>query len=354
MSRIKLAVLFGGVSSEYEVSLQSAYNVLQNIPQERYEVFPVGITKSGRWLYFPGSYEMVRDGSWKTHPDCVGCSISPDRSRRGIVKFLPDGTTSCVKIDAAFPVLHGKNGEDGTVQGLLDLAGIPYVGCGVLSSACCMDKVVTKVLLEQAGIQTAPFLWFSKGDIDRLDAYKKEIVRDLGYPCFVKPANAGSSVGITKVKREEELRDAVLLAFTHDDKVLVEKAMAGQEVECAVLGNRQLITGIPGEILSESEFYDYDAKYVSQSPTVVPARLSPALLDQVQETAKRAFAVLGCTGLSRIDFFVGEFGICLNEINTLPGFTSISMYSKMMEAAGIPYGELLDRLVDLALERAAE
>lgn len=354
MSRIKVAVLFGGVSSEYEVSLQSATSVIKNIPADKYEVLPIGITKSGRWLYFPGDYDMIADGSYKTHPDCVGCAILPDRSKKGITKFLADGTTAFVAVDVVFPVLHGKNGEDGTIQGLLELCGIPYVGCDVISSANCMDKVVTKVLLEQAGIQTAPFLWFSKGDIDRLDAYKKEIAQDLGYPCFVKPANAGSSVGITKVKCEEELRDAVLLAFTHDDKVLVEKAMVGQEVECAVLGNRQLITGIPGEILSESEFYDYDAKYVSQSPTVVPARLSPALLDQVQETAKRAFAVLGCAGLSRIDFFVGEFGICLNEINTLPGFTSISMYPKMMEAAGIPYGELLDRLVDLALERAAE
>ena len=354
MSRIKLAVLFGGVSSEYEVSLQSATNVLQNIPQDKYEVFPIGITTSGRWLFVPGDYAMIADGSWKTHPDCVGCSISPDRSRGGIVKFLPDGTISCVKIDVVFPVLHGKNGEDGTVQGLLSLAGLPYVGCDVLSSACCMDKVTTKVLVEQAGIQTAPFVWFSKADIDRLDAYKEEIAQKLGYPCFVKPANAGSSVGITKVKCAADLRDAVLLAFTHDSKVLVEKAMVGQEVECAVLGNRQLTAGVPGEILAESEFYDYDAKYVSQSPTVIPAHLPDALLEQVKETAKRVFAVLGCTGLARVDFFVGDFGVCLNEINTLPGFTSISMYSQMMAAAGIPYGELIDRLVRLALDRAAE
>lgn len=355
MSRIKVAVLFGGVSSEYEVSLQSATSVIKNIPADKYEVLPIGITKSGRWLYFPGNYDMIADGSYKTHPDCVGCAILPDRSKKGITKFLADGTTAFVAVDVVFPVLHGKNGEDGTIQGLLELCGIPYVGCDVISSANCMDKVVTKVLLEQAGIATTPFLWFTKYDMDQFEQYKRQVAQKLGYPCFVKPVNAGSSVGVTKVSDESALKDAVLLAFTHDSKVLIEKNITAHEVECAVLGNRELIAGVPGEIVPEADFYDYEAKYISgTSKLLIPAGVPEDTLRQVQDIARRAFSTLGCTGLSRVDFFVGDDFIYLNEINTLPGFTSISMYPKMMDACGIPYPELCDRLIQLGLARAAQ
>lgn len=353
MSKLKVAVLFGGVSSEHEVSLLSAASIIENIPADRYEVIQIGITKKGRWLYYPGPVELLRSGEWETYPDCVPAFLSPDRTTKGIVKC--DGEHFSVqKIDVIFPVLHGKNGEDGTVQGLFTLAGIPYVGCGVLASAVCMDKAVTNMMLDHAGIARAEWDHLLKEELSDFDAVEKRVSEKLGYPIFVKPANAGSSVGITKARNKEELRDAVNLALANDSKVIFERTVVGQEVECAVLGNETAFASVPGEIVASNEFYDYEAKYLSgTSGLYIPAHISEEKAEELRAIALKAYRVLGCTGLSRIDFFVeeGTGRVLLNELNTLPGFTALSMYPKLMEASGKPYPELLDELIQLAFSR---
>ena len=354
MSKTRVAVLFGGVSSEYEVSLMSACSVIRNIPADKYEVVCIGITKKGRWLYYPGGVEQIERGDWETHPDCTTAVISPDRSHRGILKMMDDGSYNLLKVDCVFPVLHGKNGEDGTIQGLLAVAGLPFVGCDTLSSADCMDKAVTHTLLDAAGIRTARWLSFGKTALADLDGAARQAEEVLGFPVFVKPANAGSSVGVNKAQNAEDFKEAVKIAFAHDSKVIVEELITGREVECAVLGNDAPAAGIPGEITSCKEFYDYEAKYIlGASELHIPARISPEALASLRETAVKAFQVLGCAGLARVDFFVTENEeIILNEINTIPGFTSISMYPKMWESAGLPYPELIDRLITLAMARA--
>ncbi len=356
MAKTKVCVVFGGVSSEHEVSLQSAASVIDNIPEDKYEIIKLGITRKGRWLLYPGPTSLLRSGEWETHPDCIAAFISPDRTTKGIMKYV-DGEKTVTKIDVAFPVLHGKNGEDGTIQGLFSLAGIPYVGCGVLASAACMDKAVTNILLEKAGIAHTPWLFKLKEELEDMDAVAKEVESALGYPVFVKPANAGSSVGVSKAKTAEELVVAVHLALTNDNKVLFEQMVNGQEVECSVLGNEKTITGIPGEVVASSEFYDYEAKYLSGTSALhIPARITPEKLEEVKETALRAYQVMGCNGMARVDFFVEKDTgkVLLNEINTIPGFTSISMYPKMMAAAGVEYPDLLDRLIQLAFQRTGE
>ncbi len=272
----------------------------------------------------------------------------------GLVTVGADGRAVCERVDVVFPVLHGRNGEDGTVQGLLQLAGIPFVGCGVLSSAVCMDKAVTNTLLDACGIAHAPWRSLRRHELPALGAHIAEWEDSLGYPMFVKPANAGSSVGITKARDRGELEAALGLAFEHDDKAVIEKTIVGRELECAVLGNLDAAASVVGEVLSANEFYDYDAKYINaRSRTVIPAALTEAESRAVRETAVRAFLALGCAGLARVDFLLEqETGrLYLNEPNTIPGFTSISMYAKMWEAAGLPFPALIDRLFSLALER---
>ena len=322
MAKLRVAVIFGGVSSEYEVSLVSATSVIKNMPKDKFEIICIGITKSGRWLYYPGDVELIATGEWKEHPDCASAIISPDRTHGGILKILEDGSTSLLRIDCVFPVLHGRNGEDGTIQGLLKLAGIPFVGCDTLSSALCMDKAMTHTVLDAAGIRTANWDQIQKTELPQLNEKCEQFIDKLGLPIFVKPANAGSSVGITKATDFESLREGIKFAFTHDSKVIVEEMLSGKEVECAVLGN--------------------DAPQASALGQIIPC---------VQETAVRAYQALGCSGLARVDFFVSEDGtVYLNEPNTLPGFTSISMYPKLWEYSGLPYSELLERLVTLALD----
>jgi len=284
----------------------------------------------------------------------VGCAILPDRSKKGITKFLADGTTAFVAVDVVFPVLHGKNGEDGTIQGLFELAGIPYVGCGVLASAACMDKAVANSLFDAAGVPHCRWDWADRAGCDDFDALADRLEAKLGWPIFVKPANAGSSVGISKAEDRPALKAAIATALAEDGKVVFERFVQGQEVECAVIGNRCAVSTRPGEILASEEFYTYDDKYVlGTSRTLIPARLSEEKLDEVRGLAEKAYAALGCEGLARCDFFVEKDGtVLINEINTMPGFTIISMYPKLMEAAGKPLGALLDELVELALARA--
>ena len=353
MSRIRVAVLFGGVSNEHEISLISAYNVIQNLPKDKFEIIPVGITKKGRWMFFPGDPTEIQMGTWENNPDCTPAAIFPDPCYHGIAKIEGGGFT-IKRVDVVFPVLHGKNGEDGTVQGLLELAQLPYVGCGVLASACAMDKSIAHTILEQNGIRTARWKTVTYSDLKNLDKRCEEITAEFDFPMFVKPANGGSSVGINKANSFEELADAIQIAFSHDKKVVVEEMVAGRELECAVLGNDIPSASTIGEICSESGFYDYDSKYVLSNTTLsIPADIPAESAEKIRETALRAYAALGCSGLSRVDFFLGEDGtVILNEINTMPGFTPISMYPKLMNNVGVPYGELLERLIRLALERS--
>lgn len=353
MSKKTIAVLFGSVSSEYEVSLRSASSVLRNIPRDKYDVFMLGITKDGRWLEYSGEIDLIEADQWQQSGLTVPAIINPDRSAGGVTRFTANGPEN-VKIDAAFPVMHGEHAEDGTIQGLFEMAGIPYVGCNVLSSSTCMDKEVTHILLGAAGIETAPYEALTRPMMAEFDAAEEMCRNNLGYPMFVKPANTGSSVGVSKAKDKAGLRAALELAFRYDRKVLVETAIVGDEVECAVLGNYgECTASVVGEIVPHHEFYDYEGKYLDDSTDLyIPARIPEAVSEKIRQTACRAFAAMGCTGMARVDFFALRDGrAVLNELNTLPGFTSISMYPKLFSASGISYPDLIDRLITLALEK---
>ena len=355
-AKLSLAVIFGGVSSEHEVSRMSVTSILENLSNERYEVHMVGITKEGRWLLYTGPVEDILSGAWEQGP-VTPAFLSPDPSVHGLVA-LRDGKAETIHVDVIFPALHGKNGEDGTIQGLFQLSGIPYVGCDTESSAICMDKAVTHSLLSSADIEQAHYLWFYADRFDAApDTIKNKIQARLDFPVFVKPSNAGSSVGVSKVERFEDLDQAIRKAAREDKKVVVEEGITGQEVEVAVLGNRDCEASIVGEIGASAQFYDYDDKYINgTSQLYIPARIPQEVSEKIRQTAVRAYRLLGCSGLARVDFFVtaGDNRVILNEINTLPGFTSISMYPKLWMAMGLSYGELLDKLIELALQRAGQ
>ena len=350
----KVLVLFGGVSSEHDVSLNSACSVIKNIPADKYDIIPMGITKDGRSFIYNGSPDMLPGGEWlKDEANLEPAVISTDRSHHGIIR-LADGA-KIERIDVVFPVLHGKNGEDGTMQGLLEIAGIPYVGCGTAASSACMDKAVTNALADFYGIPQAKWVAFNKhsysGDKAALLA---DAAEKLGFPIFVKPANAGSSVGISKAKNIAELEAACEKAFEHDNKLVLEEGVVGMEVEVAVLGNEEPAASVVGEVVPCNEFYDYDAKYLAnESELHIPARLPEEKLRAIQAQAVKAYRALGCEGFTRVDFFVRESDgeIMLNEPNTIPGFTSISMYPKLWAASGLPYSELLDKLIELAMKK---
>lgn len=352
MSKQNLAVLFGGASSEYEVSLSSAFSVISHIPSDLYQPILIGISRDGRWFHYSGPVEHIRDGSWLERGPAVPAVISPDRSHKGILE-LSEGAWRLLGIDAAFAVLHGRNGEDGTVQGLFELAGIPYVGCGVAASAMCMDKAITHTMLDQAGIPTARWARIDAAETEHFEELEQRLSSQLGYPMFIKPAGAGSSVGISKVQSRDTLLAALELAFRHGPKAVAEEAVTGREVECAVIGNGQPFASVLGEIVPCNEFYDYEAKYQNGATELyVPARIGEKEAALVRELAVAAYKVLGCQGMCRVDFFVREDGsVILNEPNTIPGFTDISMYPKLMQASGMTYPQLIDRLIRLALER---
>ncbi len=348
--KITLCVLFGGRSSEYEVSLTSAYSVLTNLNAERYRVLPVGITREGAWYLYTGEWEKIRDGSWcgeTARLPRVTVDLTP-----GSHSFLicpPGEIPRCEIVDVVFPVLHGAFGEDGTVQGMLSLADIPFIGCACTCSGVCMDKSLTKLPVAAAGIRQANYI------LVRADDDKKAIAENaenkLGYPLFVKPARAGSSVGISKAKDRAGLLAALATAFAEDEKVLIEEAIVGREIEVAVLEEHGKYTVSDcAEIDAGAEFYDYEAKYVTDTSTFyIPARLPETIRQEVRRQAEIIFRALDCRMLSRVDFFVCENGeIVFNEINTIPGFTPISMYPKLMMHAGMTYPELIDRLVDAA------
>ena len=355
--KMSVVVLFGGMSSEHEVSRVSAGTFVDQLDRQRYELLTIGITKEGRWLYTEADSAQMADGSWEELPGNMPCVLSPDRADHGLILFTPAGQVEKVHVDVVIPVLHGLWGEDGTVQGLLELAGLPYVGCGVLGSAVCMDKIIANRVMDATGIPRCEWDCMERWQRPELAAIARRAAEKLGWPIFVKPANAGSSVGISKARDMAELEAAVDLALQHDSRVVFERFVQGQEVECAVRGNDEVSGTHPGEILASAEFYTYDDKYISGTSRVaIPAQLAPEKLDEVRDLAVRAYRALCCKGLARVDFFVehGTQRVLLNEINTLPGFTSISMYPKLWMSMGLTYGELLDKLIDLAFQKAGQ
>ena len=351
--RIRVGVIFGGRSVEHEVSLVSAASIINALDKKKYEVVPIGIASTGQWL---SSSETLRLLKEKQSIDLEQEQLLiPDPRKQSLVA-INDGGGIGKAIDVIFPAVHGRFGEDGTLQGLLELADIPYVGPGVLGSAVGMDKVIQKELLIRAKIPTAPSIWFTHEEFDtRSNKIIAEIERKLNYPLFVKPSNSGSSIGINKAHHRKELIDCIHTAAQYDRKILVEQGIHNaREIECGVLGNDQPIASLPGEIIPSNEFYDYDAKYVDgKSNTIIPAKLPAALVKKIQQYALTAFRILDCAGMARVDFLVTKKTnrVFLNEINTIPGFTSISMYPKLWQASGVPYSLLLDKLIQLALER---
>jgi len=348
-----LCVIFGGRSPEHDISRLSVTSVLNNLDKTKYNIDVIGITKKGEWYLYTGEYKNITDGSWENDTqNKKKAIISPDAGDKAIIVFEEDNRISYIYPDVVFPVLHGEYGEDGTIQGLFELADIKYVGMGVLASANAMDKLYTKIVFANAGIPQADWVEIRKND--DISIKMNEIEQKLGYPCFVKPSRTGSSVGVGKAHDRNELKLAIENALEFDRKVLVEENIDGHEVECSVLGNEDVKAGEVGEIVPMVEFYDFDAKYVDNSTELkIPAEIPEKTREAIREYAIEAFKALDGQGLSRVDFFVkrdnGE--IVLNEINTLPGFTNISMYPKLWEAAGLGYSDLLDSLIKLAQER---
>lgn len=346
MKRKVIAVLFGGCSSEYDVSLKSASAVIQSIDLRKYDVVPLGITRQGAWYRYGGPVMQILDGTWMEHSSCVSAVISPDRNTHGILELREEGAVA-VRIDAAFPVLHGKNGEDGTVQGLLELAGIPFAGCGTLSSAVCMDKDVAHRLVQAAGILT-PSSAVIYPDISKDQVFKT--IDSLKYPLFVKPACAGSSFGITRVVEPSLILKAIASAFKHDNKVVIEQAIEGFEVGCAVMGAKPVI-GEVDEIELENGFFDYEEKYTLKTSKIhVPARISPETSARIKKTAAAIYRALDCRGFARVDMFLTPKGdIVFNEVNTIPGFTVHSRYPNMLKCIGLSFPDIVNTLIDEAV-----
>ena len=350
--KLRVALLFGGQSAEHEISLISARNIVEAMDKKKYEIVSIGIDKQGRWFYDEGARLLLDRTQTKVefHDLKNVGAVLPGASNTAIVRSSSGAGIGAV--DVVFPVLHGPFGEDGTVQGLLKLANLPFVGAGVLGSAVGMDKDVMKRLLRDAGIPIAKFLVFDGAAKKTINFAR--VRRELGLPLFVKPANLGSSVGISKVSRPSEFSRAVNKAFRYDNKILIEENIGGREIECAVLGNENPIASVPGEIITGHSFYSYDAKYIDDKGArlVIPAQLPRPVARRVQELSVRSFEVLCCSGMARVDFFLrGRSEIFVNEINTIPGFTQISMYPKMWAASGLSYPRLIDRLIQLARQK---
>ncbi len=348
MSKITVVVFFGGCSSEYSVSLESAYSVIRNLDGEKYTVLPVGISQAGKWYYYSGSLAKIPQDSWLEDPGCVPAMISPDRGTPTLL-LLRGTEVERLPFDVAFPVLHGKNGEDGTIQGLLELAGIPVAGCGALSSALCMDKDRAHKLAELAGVAVPRSIKLTAPEQfpDALAFGRQE-----GYPLFVKPVRAGSSYGITRVESEDALLPAVELAFQHDREVILEQFIEGFEVGCAVMGREVLTVGEVDEIELSGGYFDFTEKYTLKTSAIyVPARIDGEIAARIKQTARVLYRAMDCDGFARVDMFLTPQGrIVFNEINTIPGFTEHSRFPGMMRAAGIPFSQILDTVIALALQ----
>jgi D-alanine-D-alanine ligase len=367
-SKKRIGVIFGGRSGEHEVSIRSARSVIEAIDRDKFEVIPIAITKEGRWLspaqsagLLPASASVLLADTVRATSDAL--TIVGDPSRSGLLKLdnRSDAGAS-QRLDIVFPVMHGTYGEDGTIQGLLEMAGIPYVGCGVLGSSCGMDKVVMKALFRHAGLPLCRYIWFLRGEWEsRPDKIQARVASDIGYPCFVKPANLGSSVGISRAVDAKSLEDAINLAASYDRKVIIEEGLEVREIECAVMGNDEPEASLPGEYVVHDEkakFLDYTEKYSNTGHVefVVPAPITKRLAKRIQELAIRAFKSVDGSGLARVDFFLlrDKNRLLVNELNTIPGLTDVSGFPKMWEATGLPFSKVIDRLIELAIERHRE
>jgi len=342
-----IAILFGGCSTEYEVSLQSAYSVISHLDQEKYKAHLIGITREGTWLYYEGDIDRIPEDTWAS-ADCFPVSVSPNRTDHGLY-LMRGGEIELIRLDAVFPVLHGKNGEDGTVQGLCELAGIPVVGCGMKASVLGMDKHLAHTLVSLDGIEVPKSVLFRRMPTE---AEQFSMTDHLTYPLFVKPVKAGSSFGITRVETPNRLEEAITLAFSHDDSVIVEEAIPGFEVGCAVLGNQNLIIGEVDEIELSQGFFDYTEKYTLKTSKIhMPARIDAETSRRIKETAMRIYRILSCKGFTRGDMFLTpDKRIVFNEINTIPGFTSHSRYPNMLKGIGMTFEDIVDTLIRLAVE----
>jgi D-alanine-D-alanine ligase len=352
-SKLRVGIIFGGRSGEHEVSLVTASSVAAALDPEKYEVVPIGITREGRWISAGNALALLKERAGLDN--APGCVLMPEPHHDGML-ILSDSKPTVGKLDVVIPLVHGTYGEDGTLQGLLELADIPYVGAGVLGSAVGMDKIVQKQIFEQAGLRIAKYDWrLSSACQSEPAKVARSVENILRYPVFVKPANTGSSVGITKAHNRRELLRGMEEAASFDRKVIFEQGLANvREIECSVLGNDAPLASVCGEVVPSNEFYDYDAKYVDgASRTEIPAHLPRKVSKQIRGLAIRAYTAIDCAGMARADFFLGRRTgtITINELNTIPGFTSISMYPKLWEATGVSYRELLDRLIGLAIER---
>ena len=357
MSKLRVAILYGGRSAEHEVSVVSARSVMAAIDRSKYDVVPIAITKAGRWMLpekTPEQLEAPKGSLPGTGEQGTGVTLMREPGGAEL-KPLEGNAADLGTIDVVFPVLHGPYGEDGTVQGMLELAGVAYVGAGVLASALGMDKEMQKQLFTSRGLPVVPYVHFHAEDWQRSAESVLELAADeVGLPCFTKPARLGSSIGVSRCATPDRLREGIALALEHDDKILVEKAITGRELECAVLGNDEPEASIVGEIVAHHDFYDFEAKYIEEgSELLIPAPVPDNVSEEIRRLAVDVFRAIDCAGMARVDFFYEEArgGIYVNEINTIPGFTPISMYPKLWEATGIPYAKLIDRLIELAVEK---
>jgi D-alanine-D-alanine ligase len=365
--KLRVGVIFGGRSGEHEVSIRSARAIVESIDQRKFEVVPIAITKEGKWLAPASSAQLlpptVQERMAANGPATGDVALIGDPSHRGLISLEGDSQSFVAeKLDVVFPALHGTYGEDGTLQGLLEMADVPYVGCGVLASSCGMDKVAMKSLFVQAGLPICKYLWFLRSQW-RNDPAKvlRKVVADIGLPCFVKPANLGSSVGVSRATDKKSLTEAIELAAQYDRKIIVEEELIAREIECAVLGNDEPKASLPGEYVVYDEtarFLDYTEKYTNTGRVsfVVPAPLSKSMITKIQRMAIRAFQSIDGAGLARVDFFLTRKGgeLVINELNTMPGLTEVSGYPKMWAASGVPFARLLESLIELAFERHRE
>ncbi len=354
--KIRVGLVFGGRSGEHEVSLASARSVMANLDSNIYEVIPIGITKSGTWLLGDEPTHALVQGTQTAEEHTTAVTLTGDPTMRRLIPLQGnEPLQGNGALDVIFPVLHGTYGEDGTLQGLLEMANVPYVGCGVLGAALGMDKEKMKMVFSAVGLPNVEYFVCRRNEWERSPETVMNVVeQSLGYPCFVKPVNLGSSVGINKAHDRSELEHAIEVAATYDRKIIIERGINCRELECAVLGNDEPIVSVVGEVIASGEFYDYNAKYIDgKSQVIIPADLSQAITEEIRRQAIKAFLALDLSGLARVDFFLERETnkVYINEVNTLPGFTEISMYPKLWAASGLPYAQLLDRLIELAIER---
>ncbi len=364
--KINVGIIFGGRSEEHEVSLMSATSIIKAIDKDKYNVIPLGITKEGRWMLYNGPIEEIESGGWEG----ISNKLLQDKPQEGTFSIIPIGSKEVQdsgnmppylenKIDVIFPALHGPYGEDGTIQGLLEIANIPYVGTGVLASSLCMDKAYAKKIFEIEGLPVVEYLVIMRNRLKiHIKDYISIIEKSFGYPVFVKPANLGSSVGISKCHDKDELIAGLYEAAKHDRRIMAERSVDCREIECAVLGNDEPEASVVGEVVPSHEFYDYESKYFDdgKSKLIIPAEISEEKSQEIRQMAITAYKALDCSGLSRVDFFIEKDteNVYINEINTMPGFTKYSMYPQLWQKTGLPYDQLIDKLIQLAIERFEE